>query len=160
MNVKGLGPLASIQNPKSKIQNELGGGVWGSNPPKHALAYSLTVLKTAPITGQDAPPEFCGIDLLAVSHHYLRLTSHAVAKMTALGIQIQMNSLAITPIPRSLKKPKPIGDTSIGRHGKKNLSLLNGASNATPRPPLVNISRNGCVAVTKPKYRASFHFGI
>ena len=57
MNVKGLGPLASIQNPKSKIQNELGGGVWGSNPPKHALAYSLTVLKTAPITGQDAPPQ-------------------------------------------------------------------------------------------------------
>jgi hypothetical protein len=34
----------------------IGGGVWESNPPKHALAYSQTVLKTAPITGQDAPP--------------------------------------------------------------------------------------------------------
>ena len=47
----------SIQNPKSKIQNGDGGGVWGSNPPEHALAYSLTVLKTAPVTGRDAPPQ-------------------------------------------------------------------------------------------------------
>ena len=33
-----------------------GGGVWESNPPERALANSPTVLKTAPITGQDAPP--------------------------------------------------------------------------------------------------------
>lgn len=32
--------------------------MWESNPPKYALAHSLTVLKTAPITGQDAPPRF------------------------------------------------------------------------------------------------------
>lgn len=36
---------------------QTGGGVWESNPPRHALAHPLTVLKTAPITGQDAPPE-------------------------------------------------------------------------------------------------------
>ena len=30
--------------------------MWESNPPKRALTRSLTVLKTAPITGQDAPP--------------------------------------------------------------------------------------------------------
>ncbi len=35
---------------------QTGGGVWESNPPRHALAHPLTVLKTAPITGQDAPP--------------------------------------------------------------------------------------------------------
>src|SRR5436189_6019719 len=36
--------------------HSFGGGVWESNPPKYALAHSLTVLKTVPITGQDAPP--------------------------------------------------------------------------------------------------------
>ena len=34
-----------------------GGDVWESNPPKLALAISQTVLKTAPITGQVAPPD-------------------------------------------------------------------------------------------------------
>ena len=34
----------------------LGGGVWESNPPENALTPSPTVLKTAPITGKDAPP--------------------------------------------------------------------------------------------------------
>ena len=46
-----------IRIPISQFPNQIGGGVWGSNPPKHALAYSLTVLKTAPVTGQDAPPQ-------------------------------------------------------------------------------------------------------
>ena len=36
--------------------NPVGGGVWESNPPEHALTGSLTVLKTAPFTGKDAPP--------------------------------------------------------------------------------------------------------
>src|SRR5207237_8523934 len=38
----------------------------------------------------------------------------------------------------------PIGDTSNGRHGKKNRRLLNGEKNATPRPPFVIASRIGC----------------
>jgi hypothetical protein len=37
---------------------QIGGGVWESNPPRYALAHPLTVLKTAPITGQDAPPDY------------------------------------------------------------------------------------------------------
>ena len=80
--------------------------------------------------------------------------------MTVLGTQIQIASLAITVNPRLLKKPSPIGDTSIGRHGKKNLSELNGASNATPRPPSVNMSRNGWDSVIAAKNRATFHLAI
>lgn len=38
------------------IRNQIGGGVSESNQPKFALTNSQTVLKTAPITGQDAPP--------------------------------------------------------------------------------------------------------
>ena len=60
------------------------------------------------------------------------------------GSQTQIISLRITSKPRSLKNLMPIGETSIGRHGKKYRSLLKGASNATPEPPLVNISSNGC----------------
>ena len=48
--------------PKSKFRNLLGGGVWESNPPEHALTYSQTVLKTAPITGKDAPPLILGYE--------------------------------------------------------------------------------------------------
>ena len=47
----------SIQNPKPKIQNRNGGGVWESNPPELALTISLTVLKTAPFTGTVSPPK-------------------------------------------------------------------------------------------------------
>ena len=35
---------------------EFGGGVSESNQPEFALTNSQTVLKTAPVTGQDAPP--------------------------------------------------------------------------------------------------------
>src|SRR4030095_13044733 len=91
--------------------------------------------------------------------HDLRLTSHATTKIRALGIQIHKISLAMTANPRSLKNPMPIGDTSIGRQGKKNLSLLNGANSATPKPPFVSISSKGCVAVTSAKYKAGFHLG-
>ncbi len=45
-----------IQNPKSKIQNRIGGSVSESNQPKIALTISQTVLKTAPFTGTDALP--------------------------------------------------------------------------------------------------------
>ena len=41
-----------------------------------------------------------------------------------------------------------IGETSIGRHGKKYLALLNGANRATPRPPFVSISSKGCEGVS------------
>jgi hypothetical protein len=46
-----------------------------------------------------------------------------------------------------------MGDTSIGLHGKKYRSLLNGANKATPRPPFVSISSNVCESVDKNKKR-------
>ncbi len=61
---------------------QTGGGVWESNPPRHALAHPLTVLKTAPITGQDAPPELFRMlrrkQLLVceVVCHKLRMADH------------------------------------------------------------------------------------
>lgn len=48
---------------------QAGGGVWESNPPRHALAHPLTVLKTAPITGQDAPPNLFVISRRVGSPH-------------------------------------------------------------------------------------------
>ena len=35
----------------------IGGGVWESNPTYRSSRYGTTVLKTAPVTGQDAPPQ-------------------------------------------------------------------------------------------------------
>src|SRR5205823_12240846 len=68
--------------------------------------------------------------------------------MTVDGSHTHLNSLSITRIPHFEKKlATPIGDTSIGLHGKKYLSLLNGANSATPRPPFVSISSKECESV-------------
>ncbi len=37
-------------------QKDFGGGVWESNPTCRNYRYGTAVLKTAPVTGQDAPP--------------------------------------------------------------------------------------------------------
>src|SRR5690349_15152333 len=66
-----------------------------------------------------------------------------------------MISLKITAQPRSLKNLKPIGETSIGRHGKANRSALKGAKSATPEPPFVSISRSGCENVASEKKQTS-----
>ena len=51
----------------------------------------------------------------------------------AEGSHTHLNSLRIISTPRLEKNLRtPIGDTSIGRHGKKYLTLLNGAHRATP----------------------------
>jgi hypothetical protein len=51
----------------------------------------------------------------------------------AEGSHTHLNSLHIISTPRLEKNLcTPIGDTSIGRHGKKYLALLNGAHRATP----------------------------
>src|SRR5215213_5150322 len=76
-------------------------------------------------------------------------------KMTKAGNQTQIISLKITTRPRSPKKLKPIGETSIGRHGKANLLPLNGARSATPEPPFVSISSSGCENVASEKKIAS-----
>ena len=85
-------PKSKIQNPKSKIKNRAGGGVWESNPPEHALAYSQTVLKTAPITGQDAPPK---------KESRFRIELHSYGSGYELEIRIEVTSaerFAISPI--------------------------------------------------------------
>ena len=58
------------------------------------------------------------------------------------GIPIHSASLFITRIPCSLKNLiAPMGDTLIGRQGKKYRALSNGEKNATPKPPLVIASK-------------------
>ena len=68
------------------------------------------------------------------------------------GIQTQIISLFNTRQPHSLKKLViPIGETVIGRNGKKKRVLSNGAKKATPNPPVVIASRIGWEAVHKKK---------
>jgi len=61
-----------------------------------------------------------------------------------------------TPLPEK-NRLTLIGETSIGRHGKKYLAWLNGANRATPRPPLVSISSKGCERVDTNKKRKTTH---
>ena len=57
------------------------------------------------------------------------------------GIQIHTISADKTAAPQPLKNdPIPIGETGIGRYGKKYLVLSNGANKAIPNPPFVNAS--------------------
>src|SRR2546422_5131489 len=58
-------------------------------------------------------------------------TSPPTRMTTAAGSQIHMSSLAMTCTPQWLKNaPIPIGETTIGRHGKKYRSAENGAKKA------------------------------
>jgi len=67
---------------------------------------------------------------------------HPITKATH-GTQIHNSSLANTSTPRFVKNAVTlIGDTSIGRNGRKERADENGAKNATPSPPLV-IGRDG-----------------
>jgi hypothetical protein len=78
--------------------------------------------------------------------------AQAVVTTKADGIQIQTISLMITAQALLLEKNRsPIGETSIGVQGKKYRVLLNGARNATPKPPLVKASRTPCDAVATKK---------
>src|SRR5258708_445682 len=78
-------------------------------------------------------------------------TNSKIASKPA-GIQIHRSSLCSTATPRSLKKRvTEIGETAIGRHGRKYRVLSNGEKNATPNPPLVIASRNPWLAVATKK---------
>ena len=69
---------------------------------------------------------------------------------TAVGTQIHINSLCSTRNPGSLKNSRtPIGETAMGRMGKKYLVGSNGEKNATPNPPSVNASSRPCDAADK-----------
>jgi hypothetical protein len=64
--------------------------------------------------------------------------------MTA-GSQIHCTSLRKTRMPVAEKKALIlIGETRIGRQGKKYRLFSKGAKKATPRPPLVRASRRPC----------------
>ncbi len=80
----------------------------------------------------------------------------AIRAIMTDGSRIQRISLCRTARPRAEKNPTPIGETWIGRHGKKKRWLLNGAKNATPRPPLVSASSSPWEAMMAVKYTANF----
>ena len=66
---------------------------------------------------------------------------------------IQISSFNNTCTPLLPKKfSTPMGETLMGRHGKKYLELSQGEKKATPKPPLVMASRILCDAVHKVKY--------
>jgi len=76
----------------------------------------------------------------------------------AAGSHTHLSSLRMICTPLVEKNLRtPIGETSIGRHGKKYRVLLKGAHSATPRPPLVSISSNGCERVEQNKKRKVTH---
>src|SRR6266404_6149875 len=72
-----------------------------------------------------------------------------------------MISLAITAAPRPLKnRPKPIGDTWIGLHGRKYRVVSNGEKKATPKPPLVIASSTLCEAVAMKNRPSNVHHSL
>jgi hypothetical protein len=71
------------------------------------------------------------------------------------GVQTQMNSFKMVEAPAELKNASPMGDETIGRHGKKNLVDQNGAKSATPSVPSTMASRNECDAVAQKKNATS-----
>jgi len=63
------------------------------------------------------------------------------------GIHTQTSSFRIVVAPAELKKANPIGDETIGRHGRKNRVALNGAKKATPNVPSTVASKQDQPAV-------------
>src|SRR5215813_3767895 len=84
----------------------------------------------------------------------LRLSHKAAAIAKS---QKRTNSRWMTRNPRVVINPAAdIGETGIGRHGRKYRVLSKGAKNATPIPPFVIASKSPCEAVIKAKKIASF----
>src|ERR1700761_7430225 len=81
--------------------------------------------------------------------HRRRQTSTKAARAT-VGSTTVSSSEPITVRPRALKKRAPMGETSMGRHGKKKSSSSNGHASAPPRPPSVNASSKGCESAARP----------
>jgi hypothetical protein len=50
------------------------------------------------------------------------------------------------------KRATPIGDTAMGRKGKKYLAFVNGLRSATPRPPSVAMSSSPWDAMARNRY--------
>ena len=70
------------------------------------------------------------------------LKSHELITIINDGSHIQTNSLFRVMSPHLLRNIViPMGETRIGRHGKKYLVSSNGDRRAIPNPPLVKASR-------------------
>ena len=80
-----------------------------------------------------------------------RLRNHGARMTINDGIHTQTNSLIIVVAPAELKNASPMGDDTIGRHGRKKRAGLNGAKNATPKVPSTMASRTECDAVAAKK---------
>ena len=73
-----------------------------------------------------------GVSVCQAPYPYCRTITPRIYT-PAEGSHTHLNSLHMISPPRLEKNLRtPIGDTSIGRHGKKYLALLNGAHRATP----------------------------
>lgn len=84
----------------------------------------------------------------------LRLSQNAAAIAKS---QNNANSHRMTRNPRLVINPAAdIGETGIGRQGRKYRVLSRGAKKATPSPPFVIASNNPCDAVIAAKKIASF----
>src|SRR5262245_12294979 len=84
----------------------------------------------------------------------LRLSHNAAAMAKS---QNSANSQRTTRNPRLVINPAAdIGETGIGRHGRKYRVLSKGAKKATPNPPFVIASNSPCDAVIAAKKIASF----
>lgn len=71
------------------------------------------------------------------------------------GIHTQTNSFINVSAPAELKKAIPMGDDTIGRHGRKNRVELSGAKKATPNVPSTMASSTECEAVAAKKNASS-----
>ena len=80
-----------------------------------------------------------------------RLRNHGARMTINDGIHTQINSLTIVVAPAELKNASPMGEDTIGRHGRKRRAGLNGAKKATPKVPSTMASRTECEAVAAKK---------
>src|SRR5260221_13929380 len=73
-----------------------------------------------------------------------RRHAYKIKPIASVGPHTQNISLPMTASPRDEKNAAPIGDTRIGRHGKKYRVGLNGERNEMAIPPLVIASSRLC----------------
>src|SRR5580765_7156318 len=113
-------------------------------------------------------PRFYPASDNASTHRMVPMAQHAPAsairhlvfrsQIAAPSVNVQNSSASTrrTRNPREFIRPSSdSGATGIGRHGKKYRLLVNGAKNATPRPPSVIASKNPWDAVATGKRIAS-----
>lgn len=98
----------------------------------------------------------------SISFHFnlfrVPLIQNRMKESPSIGRTISLNSFITTATPLIEKKFLPIGETSIGVIGKKNLSEEKGMNKPTPKPPLVNISKKPWDIIAMKKRKNNFIF--